>query len=267
MRLGTFNICSGRAGSHGSADAAQLAGAVRELDADVLALQEVDLNQDRSEGADQASVAADAMGCRPSDWRFSAALYGTPGVRWTEAEDAPGEQPDGRPAYGIALLSRLPVLQWSTIRLAAAPVRSPVLAGEPGGKPGLLLLRDEPRVALAAVIQTTGGPLTVVTTHLSFVPGWNVRQLRQLHHRLADLPRPLILAGDLNLPARVPSLITGWAPLVRERTFPANSPRVQLDHVLLAGELNPSVDPEQSSAQQMDISDHRALIVELQDRA
>lgn len=250
MRLATFNICSGRSGSGGSAETSQLARAVRELDVDVLALQEVDLRQDRSLGADQAAVAAEAMGCPPDGWRFAAALCGTPGGSWIAAGDDTSDQsrpsaagspespgtPDS-PGYGIALLSRLPVLKWSTIRLAAAPVRSPVVAGGTGGRPGLLLLRDEPRVALAAVIQTSLGSLTVVTTHLSFVPGWNVRQLRLLHQRLADLPRPLILAGDLNLPGRVPSLVTGWRPLIRERTFPAASPRVQLDHILLAGGL------------------------------
>ena len=268
MRLATFNICSGRSGSNGSdnGSAGALASAVSQLDAEVLALQEVDLDQDRSGRVDQAAAAAEAMGCRPSDWRFGTALYGTPGSDWTAATgtiDSP--QADG-PAYGIALLSRLPVLQWSTIRLAAAPVRSPVVAGEPGGRPGLLMLRDEPRIALAAVIQTTRGPLTVVTTHLSFVPGWNVRQLRQLHHRLSDLPRPLILAGDLNLPGRVPSLITGWKPLIRERTFPASSPRVQLDHILLAGELRAGTEPESGRAHRLDISDHRALMIEIQDR-
>ena len=37
---------------------------------------------------------------------------------------------------------------------------------------------DEPRVLLAAVVDAPFGRLTIATTHLSFVPGWNVWQLR-----------------------------------------------------------------------------------------
>jgi hypothetical protein len=43
-----------------------------------------------------------------------------------------------------------------------------------GGR--VLFLPDEPRVLLAAVLDTPEGPVTAATTHLSFVPGWNVRQ-------------------------------------------------------------------------------------------
>ena len=122
-----------------------------------------------------------------------------------------------------------------------------------------MLLEDEPRVALVAVIETRNGPLTVVSTHLSFIAGWNVRQLRQLHHQLRDLPRPLVLAGDLNVPGRLPALITGMQPRVRARTFPAPAPRAQLDHVLTDGLGG----PEDGRAIQLDLSDHRALVVEL----
>jgi endonuclease/exonuclease/phosphatase family metal-dependent hydrolase len=255
LRLATFNICSGRDPATGAVDPERLQAAVREIDADVLALQEVDRDQPRSAFRDQAEDAAKVMGCEAQNWRFAAALHGTPGEQWE-----PGDSEGPGPAYGVALLSKLPVLEWSEIRLPAPPagVRTPIIAGS-GGRSRLMLLEDEPRVALVAVIETSNGPLTVVCTHLSFVAGWNVRQLRQLHHQLRDRPRPLVLMGDLNVPGRLPALITGWQPRVRARTFPAPTPRAQLDHVLSDGIAG----SESGHAIHLDVSDHRALVVEL----
>jgi endonuclease/exonuclease/phosphatase family metal-dependent hydrolase len=261
VRVATFNICSGRDPATGAVDPARLQAAVREIDADVLALQEVDRDQPRSALRDQARDAAEAMGCGPGNWRFAAALNGTPGGRWKPA--GTGDLDEGGPAYGIALLSRLPVLEWSDIRLPAPPshLRTPIIHPGARRRTKLMLLEDEPRVALVAVIQTRNGPLTVVSTHLSFIAGWNVRQLRQLNHQLRDRPRPLVLAGDLNLPGRLPALITGMQPRVRARTFPAPMPRAQLDHVLTDGLAG----HEGGRALHLDVSDHRALVVELPD--
>lgn len=259
LRVATFNICSGRSPATGAVDPALLQAAVRKIDADVLALQEVDREQSRSALRDQAGDAAAAMGCAPGDWRFSATLHGTPGVRW---EAVSSEQPDeGGPAYGVALLSRFPVLEWRETRLPAPPVRvrTPIVIAGGDRRATLLMLEDEPRVALVAVIKTPNGPLTVACTHLSFITGWNVRQLRQLKHQLRDLPRPLVLAGDLNLPGRLPALITGMQARVRARTFPAPAPRAQLDHVLTDGLAG----REGGRAVQLALSDHRALVVDL----
>ncbi len=266
LRVATFNICSGRDPATGAVDPEKLRGAVQELDADLLALQEVDRHQPRSGDRDQAADAADAMGCEPQNWRFAAALRGTPGERWEpiEAGDLTVDGAAGgasRPAYGIALLSKLPVREWNEIRLAAppAPVRPNARNGGTHGKARLVLLEDEPRVALVAVVDTGSRSLTVVCTHLSFIPGWNLRQLRQLHHQLRTCPRPLVLAGDLNVPGRVPAMITGWQPRVRARTFPSPNPRSQLDHILSDGLDSGSG----GRAVRLDISDHRALVVEL----
>jgi len=264
LRIATFNICSGRDPATGGVDPERLRSAIREIDADILALQEVDRHQPRSAFYDQAADAAEVMGCERQNWRFAAALHGTPGERW-EPVEAEGlglhEGSADRPAYGIALLSKLPVREWNEIRLPApqAPVRSGARNGRTNGKARLVLLEDEPRVALVAVVDRGGSQLTIVNTHLSFIPGWNVRQLRQLHHQLRTCPRPLVLAGDLNVPGRIPAMITGWQPRVRARTFPAPNPRSQLDHVLTDGMPAGSA----GRAVQLDVSDHRALVVEL----
>jgi endonuclease/exonuclease/phosphatase family metal-dependent hydrolase len=142
--------------------------------------------------------------------------------------------PDG-PTYGIGLVSRLPVLAWRVRRLGASRAVLPMPLPGPAGRPRLLLVPDEPRAAVAAVVDAPGGPVTVVSTHLSFAPHVSVQQLLGLRRWLRSLPAPVVVAGDLNLPGPVPRWLTGWTPLASGRTYPAADPRVQLDHLLLAG--------------------------------
>lgn len=239
MRIATFNILGGRSPADGRVDEERFAGAIRSLDADLLGLQEVDLDQPRSHHADLTAVAADAMGA--THHRFVAALAGTPG----DWHAATGEEPPGHPAYGIALLSRYDVRGWRVVRLPAAPVR---------------VLRDEARVAVVAEVDGPDGPLDVVTTHLTFVRPWNGRQLRAL---MTALPRagtrPTVLLGDLNLGPRTASRLTGMTPLATGLTFPASAPRRQLDHVLASGVGRPS----HGQVVELPLSDHRALVADL----
>ena len=65
-----------------------------------------------------------------------------------------------------------------------------------------------------------GGPFTVVTCHLSFVPGYNVSQLRAIVRWVARMPQPVVVLGDLNLPGSVPRWASGWAALSRGRDLP-----------------------------------------------
>ncbi|MCZ7429362.1 endonuclease/exonuclease/phosphatase family protein [Micromonospora sp. WMMA1949] len=258
MRLATFNLLHGRSLTDGLVDPDRLTAAVTDLDADVLALQEVDRDQTRSGKLDLTAVAARAL--HADHHRFAAAVVGTPGEQFrplTHDDDGHGE-----PLYGIGLISRHPVRSWQVTRLRAAPVRSPIYAPGPGG--GLVLLRDEPRVVLAAVLDTPHGPLTVAATHLSFVPGWNVWQLRRVVRVLRTLPAPRILLGDLNLPAGPAAAITRWQPLARRPTYPAGQPRVQLDHILAdrhALDRLPAVTAVHTPL--ATISDHRPLVVDL----
>jgi endonuclease/exonuclease/phosphatase family metal-dependent hydrolase len=255
VRLATFNLLHGRSLADGAVHAERVAAAVAELDADALGLQEVDRAQPRSKHLDLTAIAAEALGAPVH--RFAAAVVGTPGETWQPWRS---DDDNVHPLYGIALVSRWPVLRWQITQLPAAPVRSPVYV--PDG--GLILLKDEPRVLLAAVVDAPGGPLTVATTHLSFVPGWNVRQLRAAVRALRALPAPRVLLGDLNLPAGPARAFSGWKPLARVPTYPSPTPRAQLDHVLAdprgAGALGTVV---QVRAPQAGISDHRPLVVQL----
>ena len=76
LRIATFNILNGRTPQESSVDEARYADAIASLDADVLALQEVDRDQPRSGGADLTAIAADAMGA--VEHRFEPVLQGTP---------------------------------------------------------------------------------------------------------------------------------------------------------------------------------------------
>ena len=257
MRLATFNLLHGRSLSDGKVHAERVAAAVADLDADVLGLQEVDRAQPRSGLLDLTAIAAEALGA-PAH-RFAAAVVGTPGETWQPWRS---DDDNAHPLYGIALVSRWPVRRWQITQLPAAPVRSPVWIPGPRGR--LTMLKDEPRILIAAVIDTPTGELTVANTHLSFVPGWNVRQLRAAVRALRGLPAPRILLGDLNMPSGPVRAFSGWRSLARRPTYPSPSPRAQLDHILAdprgAGPLGPVL---QVRTPAVGISDHRPLVVHL----
>lgn len=264
MRLATFNILHGRSLEDGRVSTERLIAACESLEADVLCLQEVDYGQARSGNVDQIGVIAQAMGARW--WRFAPALIGEPGGRWRPAVDedaapvvdAEVSEPRGPASYGVGMISRREVRAWHVVRLKAARVRSPVVV--PGGRGRFVLLPDEPRVALAAELAGETGPLLVATTHLSFVPFYNAWQLRQLTTALAGLASSCVLLGDLNLPAPFPRWVSGWTPAATARTFPAQRPRVQVDHVLTSGDVPAVV---AASTRRLSVADHLALVVDL----
>jgi len=174
-----------------------------------------------------------------------------PGQPRRLAGPAPGDADPGGTAYGIALLSRLPLEEAETVLLPQSG-------------------RDEPRVALVAGLADGGRRLTVAGTHLSFVPGPNVGQLRALQRHLDERGGPRLLLGDLNLWWPAVRLLSrpGWRPLVHGGTFrnrPPGSPAplVQLDHVLAAG-AGAGLRPRHRRIVSGPASDHRAVVVELE---
>jgi endonuclease/exonuclease/phosphatase family metal-dependent hydrolase len=252
MRVASFNILHGASVADGYVDLAVLAASVTSLDADVVALQEVDRNQTRSGGADLAAVAAEAM--RAVDHRFVATMVGRAEHRWVAAD---GSEADDVPAYGIATLSRHPVTAWKVLRLPTFRAPAP---HRPRGERRPTLVREELRVALAAVLETAQGPRTVVNTHLSFVPWLNGRQLRTVADALPVLPQPALLVGDLNMGAARVRRLTGLTPLVEAPTFPASDPREQLDHVL----GRDPVPAATGEARLLPVSDHCALVADVE---
>jgi endonuclease/exonuclease/phosphatase family metal-dependent hydrolase len=248
LTVATWNIFGGRIWDGSRVDLELTVAGLRRLDADLVAVQEVDRQQARSHGADQARLLGEALGM---DWRYAPAMLGTPGNPDGWRAPAPGDPDPGGTAYGIALLSRLPLADTETVLLPQAG-------------------RDEPRVALVAGLDHAGRRLTVAGTHLSFVPGPNVGQLRALQRHLDERGGPRLLLGDLNLwwPAVRLLSLPGWRPLVRGGTFrnrPPGSPAplVQLDHVLAAG-AGAALEPRSRRIVSGPASDHKAVVVELE---
>lgn len=252
MRFATFNLLHGRSLTDDLVDLDRLAAAIRTLDPDVLALQEVDCDQPRSQQADLTSIAADAMGAVAH--RFVAALSGTPGATWIAAT---GDEQPGSASYGIALLSRHPVANWQTVRLPRLP--GPIPMWLPGPR-RVAVVNEEPRAAVIGTLTTPHGRITVANTHLSFIPGWNRVQLRWLRRNLAPFREPTVLMGDLNMTPPTPVRVTGYHSLGAAPTFPADHPTRQLDHVLVRGGFG---EVRCAQAVQLPVSDHRALVVDV----
>jgi endonuclease/exonuclease/phosphatase family metal-dependent hydrolase len=245
VQVATWNICGGRTWDRARVDLDLTLATLRRLDADLVALQEVDRDLPRSGRVDQARVLGEALGMA---WRFTPALLGAPGDAGLVDPAEPGAPDPGGPAYGIALLSRLPL---GTVEAVRLPRRG----------------HEEPRVAQVAEVAVGGRRLTVAGTHLSNVPRSAVGQLRTLWRRLDRRGGPRLLLGDLNLcRPLVWVVLRGWRPLVRGGTFHdrppgALRPRVQLDHVLVAGRDGPR--PVRARIVSGPASDHRAVAVEL----
>ena len=237
MRLATFNI-NGRSPGENRVDLDRLANSIRTLAPDILALQEVDLSLPRSHDADLAAIVAEAMQC--VDHRFVAPLAGTPGAGWVEV----GGGTNHGPGVCNALFSRYPVRSWEVLRM-------------PGAGPHVTLPLPGPWTSCRHRRRTQSGAdrrhrdatwvVRAASTHLSFLPGPNLVQLRRVT-RYVGKP-PALIMGDLNLPGGVHRAITGYRPLARHRTYPAAHPLVQLDHLLLKGELGQVSTPRRSVLQ------------------
>lgn len=248
LRVASYNLLHGvDLTQRGAVDLAAATRVVADLDADVVALQEVDRGQERSGCVDQVTVLADALGYHGV---FTAALHGSPDTSWVPAGDEDG------PAYGVGLLSRLPVADVRRVRLPGGG------AGRRGPRASL---RNpgwdrEPRVALTATLGRAGR-LAVTVTHLSYLPWRAVRQLRTAAGARVD--GPALLLGDLNLPAAlVRTTVRGWRHAGGAPTFPAWAPRVQMHHLLTRGDVS----VHHVAAHPRSTSDHRPLVADVRVR-
>ena len=267
MRVITWNLLHGIALTQGESTPglAEIAG---QISADIIGLQEVDRNQPRSNYEHQTEVVAQAIGL--PHWIFAPAVIGTPGESWESADDShihsndhlPNSQTP--PHYGVGLASRYPMTNVEVLRFKAAPLSLPLLfPGNP--RPRIIKVADEPRVAIIADLETPSGTITVSTAHLSFVPGYNVKQIRALGKHLAARENPVLMIGDFNLPGQISARVTGCDSLAKLPTYPTLKPRIQFDHMLARGFGAESVKLAKASAHTLalEISDHCALVVEV----
>jgi endonuclease/exonuclease/phosphatase family metal-dependent hydrolase len=265
LRLASFNVQSGR-GRTGGYDADALTTSVAALDADLVALQEIDHFQTRSGARDQLAELVSALSSDGERWtgHFLPTVLGVPGIVRSWRPAASPQVPEGSSAYGIGLVTRLPVRAWHSLRLTSFWGRLPMLVPTPHGRMVPVLVPDEPRAVLGAVVETELGVLAVMGTHLSFLPPRAVLQLRRTLAWSRSLPEPRLLLGDLNLPGGLPAAVSGWRRLAHGPTFPAPAPRTQLDHVLAHG-LDPAIEVRAHTVRG-EVSDHRAVVVDLSRR-
>jgi endonuclease/exonuclease/phosphatase family metal-dependent hydrolase len=197
LRAATFNIKHGTDRA-GTVDLPRMSAACSGLQADVLAIQEVDRFARRTGYRDEMQVIARATGLQ--------AVFGEAARRrWR--------------TYGNVLLARGPITDVEVLKLP---------------RPN----EGEQRVAILAQVSVNGLRLSVGATHLSFRAGEGEAQLQVVLDALARRDGPRLLLGDLNLGPDVvePALAAaGYAVVQTGPTFPAGAPRTRIDFVAVAG--------------------------------
>jgi len=244
MRITSWNLLHGMEipPNKSGPSVAALQKAITELSTQVIAVQEVDYNLPRSGSVNQISEIANAMGAL--DWAFAPSIIGTPGEKWHKLNESDlrivnstsTNTLDG--SYGIAIASTIKVLQWHRLELGNSPIGMPLVVpteSETSSKPKIrgIYVHDEPRLALAATLENG---YTVVNTHLSFVPGVNLSQLKKLKKWALQIGSQtntkVLLMGDLNLPKNLPVALSSWKSLVTINTYPSWGAKVQFDYIL-----------------------------------
>jgi endonuclease/exonuclease/phosphatase family metal-dependent hydrolase len=177
----------------------RIADLISEMEPDLVTLQEIDRQAERTGGVDQAGAYGALTGMEHLFGDFM-------------------EYQGGH--YGMALLSRLPILDWTNHRLP------------PGA---------EPRSALTARVRLPDSQRDVVISGIHFYRTEEERlaQARTLMEALQDEDGIVILAGDFNSTLESPVmelLETEWTVLPKDGsplTFPADGPEREIDFILV----------------------------------
>ncbi len=207
LRVMTYNV-HGCLGADGRVSPLRVARILDRYDADIIALQEIDVGRPRSRGEDQLGEIARELGMQAV---FCSAVG------------------HGAGHYGHGLLARVPV----------QIERQGILPGGGG--------RREPRAALRVAVPWHGRTIRVVSTHLGLARDERAAQVNALLSDgwmdEAD-GTPAILCGDLNLHPGSPVYrrlagrlrdVQAHAPgHVAHRTFPAVYPVRCLDYVFIS---------------------------------
>jgi len=191
--------------------------AIRGLSAAAICLQEAWLPDPSLAPADTAGSVADGQG----DLIAEAAGQLDATLLRVAQREVPDLTSCGIPANSgpgqlcIAILTTLPVMSAETISLGRVP-------------------GDVPRLAQVVTLALpNGSAMRLINTHLTHRLASPI-QLVRLWRILRASRVPTIIAGDLNMPRFFARLAPGYSPTVIGRTWPAELPVVQLDH-LLAG--------------------------------
>jgi endonuclease/exonuclease/phosphatase family metal-dependent hydrolase len=219
LRVVTWNIKATR-----DASVERVAEELAAMDADVIALQEVDVSARRTGETDQPRRLSEALGY---GYTFAAALYWDGGV------------------YGLALLSRLPFVSVERHRLD-------------------MTASSEPRIALDVTLCHGGQTLRLLDVHADIDPVAAARQVSEAAELARpDVDGRVLLLGDFNQAPSdagvTAALAVGLVNLFADDERPSFADR-RIDYVLAGGELARAV--VNVDVWQTNVSDHNALIVD-----
>ncbi|QDU83166.1 hypothetical protein Pla163_02630 [Planctomycetes bacterium Pla163] len=229
LRAATYNVRHGE-GSDGVLDLVRTADVLRELEADFVGLQEVDLGVARTNGVNQPLALADALGMHPAFGSFM-------------------DYQGGR--YGMAILSKHPLVDTYALRL-------------PDGNEPRVALIAEARLPDDSTVLVVNVHFDWVDDD-----GFRFAQARALAEHLAELDRPFVLLGDFNdgPDSRTLALFRELAteadkPDAARSTWPADEPRVEIDFVFAGPPAAWNVGPARVVDESV-ASDHRPVVAEL----
>ena len=241
VRVMVYNIHAGK-DAGGVDNLERVAALVAESNADVVLLQEVDRGTQRSGGVDQVA-----------ELRRLTGYHGAFG----RTLDYQGGQ------YGIAILSRWPIISDTMIQLPVVPPQE-----RAGGS-------YEPRGALHVRIDTPGepGPLDVVNTHLdpSGDPHYRRLEIVGVLRAVAEIGGTLtFLGGDLNATPDDSAIASIAGSGLRDAwiacdaagpglSYPASTPVKRIDYLWLP----PRAECADARVLETQASDHRPLLVTL----
>ena len=229
MRVATYNIKHSR-GMDGAINLERTAATLKTLDADIIALQEVDNQARRSGGVDQAAWLAERLGMHSAYGSFM-------------------QFQGGR--YGLAILSRRPILSHDAWQLPEG--------NEPRVALSARILTDSGETITAIAVHFDWVE----------DDGHRFQQARETIRRIKGLETPWIVFGDFNdvLSSRTMNAFmqigrNAEKPRADAATFPANQPMIEIDYII-TGPPSAWMPATASVVPESLTSDHRPVVAEL----
>ena len=228
-RVASYNVRRGF-GMDNRTNLTRTADTLRGFDADLIGLQEIDVNAERSGVQNQAWRLGQELGMHSAFAKFL---------------DFQGGQ------YGLAILSRYPIQRIERIELPEGNEPRTALAID-------LLLPDD------TVITAVNIHFDWVRDD-----GFRFQQAERLHDALSQWNRPFVLTGDFNDQpgSRTIELFRDLAteadkPMTASGTYPANKPEIEIDFIFAGPSEQWEVGPSRVVDEPV-TSDHRPVLTTL----
>jgi endonuclease/exonuclease/phosphatase family metal-dependent hydrolase len=238
LTLGSFNLHMGRGAGGHAAPFYDVVAAAKEVDTDLLVLQEAWVPDDPDTDGNVVDIA------RACDYEVAGTFAVARATCHDQVRLVGREGAVGDGDWQIAVLSRLPIIE-----TAVVPIE-PQLPRDPGR-----------RAVVKVTVQTGAAPFTVVGTHMPLLkdPVW--RLVPAIRAALPPTDEPAAFAGDMNMWSWCVDRIVprGWRRAVRGRTYPAHRPHSQTDHIM----VTPAVEVVEAAVVPQVMSDHRPIRVRL----